>query len=98
MFTFISITDAFNVIIAVGATWHVRSRIRRNWNFYELTNFNDSAMEKQDGAAALSNIVSQNVLKKGRYSSKWYSCKIEVKEDTLTYQRIDSKVSPASLG
>ena len=55
-------------------------------------------MGKQDGAASLSNIVSQNVLKKGRYSSKWYSCKIEVKEDTLTYQRIDSKVSPASLG
>ena len=90
MFTFISITDAVNVIIADWSHVSCVSRIPRN--------FNDNSMEKQDGAASLSNIVSRNVLKKGRYSSKWYSCKIEVKEDTLTYQRIDSKVSLASLG
>ena len=50
-------------------------------------------MEKQDGAASVLNIVSENVLKKGKYSSKWYPCKIELKDDNLTYQRIDPKFS-----
>ena len=91
MFTFISVTDAFDTaseLAPCGLCAQVEIR-----KFYELGNFCDCAMEKQDGAASVLNIVSENVLKKGKYSSKWYPCKIELKDDNLTYQRIDPKVS-----